>query len=221
MYLSVVRAIWRDPRLLAREQEGKVGRMRKLRRAAETAVTAVETAGELRFCLSQRACIEGGGRCRGFRRCVGERLAQFGGLGGYVVAAIFEGFRHALAKVGEPGQAVARFLREIGSAEKGRTVGREEHSQRPAAAATGQHLVGGLVDLVEIGALLPVDLDVDKKAVHHRRHALVLEGLVGHDVAPVAGRITYRQQDRPVLPAGQSERLLVPGLPVHRIVGVL
>jgi hypothetical protein len=173
--------------------------MRKLRRAAEAAVTAVETARQHGF---------GGSQGRWHRRRwplprVAERCRPVPravpGLGGDVLAAIAVGFGHALAKIGKAGQAVARFFGEIGAAEKGRAVGREEHGQRPAAAAPRQHLVRGLVDLVEVGALLAIDLDVDEQAVHHRRHALVLEGFVGHDVAPVAGRIAYRKQDRPVL----------------------
>jgi hypothetical protein len=41
------------------------------------------------------------------------------------------------------------------------------------------------VDGVDVGALLPVDLDAHEPVVHGRRHLGVLEALVGHDVAPV------------------------------------
>ena len=136
-------------------------------------------------------------------------------------AAIAEGFCHAFAEVYKAGQTIARFLREIGAAEERRAVRSEEHGQRPAAAALGKHLVSGLVDLVEVRALLAVDLDIHEQAVHHRRHFCIFEGFVCHHMAPVTGGIAYRKQDRPVLPAGKGERGLVPGLPLDRVVGVL
>jgi len=40
----------------------------------------------------------------------------------------------------------------------------------------------GLVDLVEVGPLLAIDLDVDEEPVHHLGDARVLEALVRHDV---------------------------------------
>ena len=69
--------------------------------------------------------------------------------------------------------AVARLGREVGAAEeRPLVVGREEHRQRPAAAALRQHLVRELVDLVEVGPLLAIDLDVDEQLVHQRRGRL-------------------------------------------------
>ena len=81
--------------------------------------------------------------------------------------------------------------------------------------------MGGLVDLVQVRTLLAVHLDVDEEPVHDRRRGRVLEGLVGHDVAPVAGGVTDGEQDGPVGLAGQGQGLVAPGPPVHRIVGVL
>ena len=107
----------------------------------------------------------------------------------------------ALAKIGKRRHAVARLLRKVGAAEERRAVGREEHGQRPAAGALREHLVRALVDLVEVGPLLAVDLDVDEQAVHHRGDRRVLEALVRHDVAPVARRVADREQDRLVLAA--------------------
>ena len=78
-----------------------------------------------------------------------------------------------------------------------------------------------LVDLVEVGPLLAVDLDVDEELVHELRRRLVLERLVGHDVAPVARRVADRQQDRLAGLARCRERLVVPRLPMHGIVRVL
>ena len=68
---------------------------------------------------------------------------------------------------------------------------------------------------------LAVDFDVDEQLVHHRRGRLVLEALVGHDVAPMAGGVSDRQQDRPIAALGLGERFGPPRPPVHRIVLVL
>ena len=124
-------------------------------------------------------------------------------------------------KIGKTGQAVARSLREIRSPEEGRLVRRQEHRQRPAAAPLRQHRVRRLIDLIEIGPFLAVDLDVDEQVVHQRRDALVLERFVRHDVAPMAGGIADREKNRLVLAPGTCERLIAPWIPVDRITRVL
>jgi hypothetical protein len=86
---------------------------------------------------------------------------------------------------------------------------------------TGQGLDGLHVDLVDVGTLLPVDLDVDEQLVHQRCDVGVLERLVRHHVAPVTGRVAHREQDRLVITPGGGEGLVAPGVPVHRVVGVL
>src|SRR6185312_730928 len=78
-----------------------------------------------------------------------------------------------------------------------------------------------LVDGVEIWPLLAVDLDIDEARVHQRRDRRVLEALMRHDVAPVAGGVADREEDRPVERGGGAERLLAPALPMHRVVAVL
>ena len=55
------------------------------------------------------------------------------------------------------------------------------------------------VDRVEVGPLLAIDLDADEALVHQRGGRLVLERLVLHHVAPVAGGVADREQDRHVL----------------------
>ena len=129
--------------------------------------------------------------------------------------------REPREEVEKPRAAVARFLREVGAAEERRAIGRQEHREGPAARLAGQERVRGLVDLVEVGPLLAIDLDVDVQVVHHLRDGGVLERLVRHHVAPVAGRIADRQQDRLVLALRLRERGRIPRLPVDRVVGVL
>src|SRR6267154_597913 len=77
------------------------------------------------------------------------------------------------------------------------------------------------VDLVDVGALLAIDFDVDEEFVHHLGGCFVLEALVRHYVAPVARRISDREQDRAVAALGLCERLWSPWPPVDRVMLVL
>ena len=77
------------------------------------------------------------------------------------------------------------------------------------------------VNGVEIGAFFPVDLDIDEQLVHHGRDAVIFKTFMGHDMAPVARRIADRQQNRLVLGLGACQRIWPPGVPVHRVMGVL
>ena len=67
----------------------------------------------------------------------------------------------------------------------------------PRQRDDGVHVHG-----VQVGALTPVDLHVDEVLVHQGGGLVVLERLVLHDVAPVAGGVPDREQDRLVLVAG-------------------
>ena len=152
-----------------------------------------------------------------------KRLELLGHLGGRLadlVATLLPGPVHAQQHAREPGHAAGVGRREIGAAEERLQVGRQEHRHRPAAVP-GHRLHGRHVDLVEVGTLLAVDLDVDEVLVHQGRDLGVLEALALHDVAPVAGRIADRQEDRPVLGPGPGQRLRAPGIPVHRVGRVL
>jgi hypothetical protein len=93
---------------------------------------------------------------------------------------------HPLQQLVEARQVVARALREVGTAEEGFALRREEHRERPTARAPRQQLMGGLVNLVDVGSLFPVDLDVDEVTVHQRGGVAVFEAFVRHHMAPVA-----------------------------------
>ncbi|MNC85252.1 hypothetical protein D3C83_08420 [compost metagenome] len=150
-----------------------------------------------------------------------ERVDQRGVLLANLLALVPVSLGNARQKIEKARHAVAAVLGKIGAAEERRAVGHQEHGERPAAAPLREHGVRRLVDLVEVRPLLAVDLDVDEVAVHLRRHLGVLEGLVRHDVAPVAGGIADREQDGLAGLARGRERLRIPGMPVHRVVGVL
>src|SRR5690606_21067979 len=89
-------------------------------------------------------------------------------------------------------QLIAWGFREIGTAKEWLLIQRQEHGQRPATIALRQHLVSGLVDLVNIRPFLTIDLDIDEMLVHDGRDFSIFERLVRHDMAPVTGGIPYR-----------------------------
>ena len=195
---------------------------RKLRRAAEATEVAVEARLELAACLAQRQLVECqsavGRRGRDGVEGLPQRRVLLADLGTALAVVL----RDAAQDLAERRQAVACVLREISAAEKRHLVaGGQEHGQWPAAAALRQQLVRELVDAVEVGPLLAVHLHVDEQLVHQRRGRLVLEGLVRHDVAPVAGGVADREQDRLGGSARALERLRAPGMPVHGVRGVL
>ena len=95
-----------------------------------------------------------------------------------------------------------------------------EHRHWPAAPS-GQSGHGIHVDRIDVRTFFPVDFHVHEAGVHRRRDLGVLEALVGHDVAPVAGRVADAQQDGNVTFDGRCYGLRTPRIPVHRIISVL
>ena len=104
---------------------------------------------------------------------------------------------------------MARLGREVGAAVEGRAVGRAEDRERPAAVAREtRHRVH--VDLVEVRSLFAIDLDADEELVHQRGGLGVLERFVLHHVAPVAGAVADRDEQRLVAAPRLLERLRRP-----------
>ena len=208
------------------EQERERHGLGELGRAAEAAEAAVELAAEAGDGLvedrgrqrpatgtaSAGSPTDGGALLDGLAELVGlfEELAPPG------LPGVVDGVEQAH----EAGHALAVVGREVRAAEERSALGVEEDRHRPAAAA-GHGLHRLHVDRVDVGPLLAVHLHVDEPVVHHRGDGRVLERLVGHHVAPVARRVADREQDRLVLGPGPGERLLAPGVPVDRVVGVL
>ena len=75
--------------------------------------------------------------------------------------------------------------------------------------------------LVDVRPLLAIDFHADEIAVHLRRDLGVLEGLVRHDVAPMAGGVADRKHHGRVARSGLFEGLATPQAPIHGICGVL
>ena len=149
-----------------------------------------------------------------------DRVHEDVGLLLELVAAHPVGLGDRLQHLREARHPVARLRREVGAAVERAAVRREEDGHRPPAVP-GHGDDGVHVQAVDVGPLLAVDLDGDEVLVHQPSRAVVLEGLVLHDVAPVAGRVADRKEHRAVLLSRPGKRFLAPGIPVHRVGGVL
>ncbi len=207
----VAGAVGRAPQEL--EQAG----LWELGRAVGTAVDGVHEAQQaLRRLIEQRA-IEGsaGAGGGGGEMCHQRRRIQGDGLGlGAIDVGDFAQY------IDECRAAVAGGLGEVGTAPDGSAVRRQEHGERPAALLAGG-VEGGHVDLVDVGALLTIDLDVHEKLVHDRGGFRVFEAFMGHDMAPVAGGIADGEKDGLVGGFGLGQGGRAPGTPVDGVVLVL
>ena len=198
-------------------QELEEARLWELGRAVGTAVDRVHELEEAGRGVIEKRSVEND-------RVRGRRFGEVGHDGAGVVrddiGLVAIETRDFAQQVGEAGAAVAGGRGEIGSAPDGSAVGRQEHGQRPAALLAGG-MERGHVDLVDVGALLAVDLDVHEEVVHDRGGRRILEALVGHDVAPVTGSVSDGEQDWFVGGGGLGKRRRAPGAPMDGIVLVL
>ena len=206
--------------LAAAQQELDRRGRRELRRLAEAAVGAVvachaATRPPASSRLSSNGCSEGASSAPPRRRwAICSPPARISSRRSSQALATASSTERQL------GMPMRELGREVRAGEERHLLGREEHVQRPAALA--RHRLAGLhVDRVEVRPLLAVELDGHEALVHQRRRVRVLERLALHHVAPVAGRVADREQDRPLLLACARKRLLAPGVPIHRVVLVL
>ena len=116
--------------------------------------------------------------------------------------------------------AVARRGGKIGATPKGLALRSQKHSHRPAAAGAGGDQ-GLHINGVDVRPFFPVHFDVDEQLVHDRGGFRRFKTFVGHDMAPVTGRITDGQQDRFIFRPCFLQRPFSPGQPMDRVVFML
>ena len=149
-----------------------------------------------------------------------DLLREPRGVGLDVLAARRPQLRDALEQLDPAGLAPARVRREVCAAEERLEFRRQKNVERPAALA-GHRLDGGHVDFIDVGPLFAVQLHADEFLVHHGRHFRAGEALALHHVAPMAGRVADREQQRLVLLLRRLESLVPPGPPIDGIVLML
>ena len=200
------------PEQLERRRVGELGR------GAEPALHSVELFGEpvRGLVVDLDRDMRAGLGPRHLRDALPERLRRLARLLRRLAPHPGEPLQH----VGEARPAPAPGRREVGAAPERLAVGRQEHGQRPAALLA-HHVQRPHVDGVDVGAFLAIDLDVDEIAVHQGGDRVVLEALMRHHVAPVAGGVADGQEDRLVLRLRAVQRRRPPGVPVDGVVGML
>ncbi len=192
--------------------------LREFRRAAHAAVDGIDHAGDL---VGRAIELRRGDDHAPLRpRALGETRHQRAAVLLDALRFVAEDVINFAQEVDEGGFAVARRLGKISAAPEWFAAGGEKHRERPAAVLA-EVMQRRHVDLVDVGALLAVDFDVDEEIVHHRCGCRVLEALVRHDVAPMARGVADREQDRLVGTLGFGERVGAPRPPIDRIMLVL
>ena len=201
---------------VAQKEDQVVGRG-KFWRGAEAAVFLVVGVGQL-LCRPFQILLAG-------KAAFSRPLAAE--IGGDVVAgahklrpAILPAFRHGVQQGQQAGLPSCIVFGQIGGGKKGLLLRRHDYSERPAAAA-GHGGADLHVYRVHIRTLLPVHLYGNKAPVQNLRHLPVLEGLMGHHMAPVTGGVANAEKNGLILLLCPLKRLLAPGVPVHRVLPVL
>ncbi len=120
---------------------------------------------------------------------------------------------------GEAGLSVAVLRREVGAGVKGLEVGGEKNGVGPAALA-GDDLGGGHVNLVEVGPFFAIHFNIDKPLVHELGDVWIGKDFALHDVAPITGGVSHRQENGFVFAARPFYGLGAPGIPLDGVVDV-
>lgn len=191
----------------------------ELRGAAESSELGIEVLRKL-----GHGHVELGFADRGRGRGVTSVLQARGegrGLGQYARMIFFPILGNFLEQSGEARTAPAVLRREIGAGKERFLIGGEEHGHGPATLIPVQRQRGLHVDLIKIGPLFAIDFDADEMLIHDPGDRLVLKRFPLHDMTPMAGGIADREENRPLQFRGLRQRFRSPGIPIHRVIGVL
>lgn len=126
----------------------------------------------------------------------------------------------AVEQIEEADASAAGTGREICAGNERTFVGVHEDRQGPAAV-TGHGLADVHVDTVDVRTFFAIDLDADEVFVEEGRNVWVDEGLMFHDVTPMARGVADGDKDGFVFGAGEVEGFHSPRPPCHGIMGML
>ncbi len=168
------------------QEQSKCRVRRELRRTAEAAVALVILIGQrLKRAADQLLTERDHSDHAGLQRA-SDGLLKLVRLGLDILTPQLPRVGKLLQKLTEADHAAAALGREVGAGIPRAAVGGEPEGVRPAAAP-GDELGRGHVDVVDLRPLLAVHLDRHEVVVEDLRDARVLERLALHHVAPVAG----------------------------------
>ncbi len=128
--------------------------------------------------------------------------------------------RQLLQNRPKSGPSIAIVRWKISAAEKRFPLRSQPYRHRPSPAAR-RRLHEQHVHAVHVGPLLAIHFYGHEILVQHPRSRLILKRFMLHHMTPVASGIPDRQKNRLVLARRLFERLIAPGIPIHRIMGVL
>jgi len=199
-------------------QEAEDRRVGKFRRAADPAIDGIELARQ-----QVRNARQIAGRKIGTRLGLGhggEMVEQLSALRHQRRALFAPGVVHRVENLGEGRASPTGLRRPVGAPEHRRALGGQKHRQRPSALLA-HRVKRRHVDVIDVRPLLSVDFHIDEQPVHQPGGFRVLEGFMGHHMAPMAGGVADRNEDRAIAFARLRQRRRAPGAPVHGISGVL
>ena len=143
------------------------------------------------------------------------------GLGQYARMIFFPILGNFLEQGGEARTAPSILRRKISPGKKRFLIGSQEHGHGPATLIPVQRQRGLHVDLIKIGPLFAIDFDADEMLIHDPGDRLVLKRFPLHDMTPMAGGIADGEQNRSIQLRRLGQGLRSPGIPIHRVIGML
>lgn len=199
-------------------EEGKQGGLRKFGCSAQAAVFGVAGVGDCMGGLGDfgegwNFCVR---LCGGLPEMAGQGVTAGDGAVTVGVPQVADGGEN----LQKAGSAITWFGWEVGATPEGFEVWCQEHGERPTALLS--HCMQGChIESVNIRALFAVELDVDVVFVHESCDLGVLETLMCHDVAPMAGGISAGEENGPVGVARSCEGGWPPAIPVDWVCRML
>ena len=175
-------------RVLAQQKE-QLARPRELRRVAEAAASRVERRPELRVVGVEHVGARHRRGRRPARRSVCSRSTIDDAELLDLVALLAPDARDLLQHLDEPRPPPPRRRRKVRSRRRTARSDGVSHTLIGHPPDAGRRLHEGHVDAIDVRPLFAIDLDRDEVAIQDLGHLRVLEALVLHHVAPVAGRV--------------------------------
>jgi hypothetical protein len=104
---------------------------------------------------------------------------------------------------------------------KKRLFVRSHKDRHGPAAASGQNLAYGHVDLIHVRPFFPIHFDGYEILIQYVCNFVIFERLVRHHMTPVARSVSNRKENGFIPIPSYTKRLVAPRTPIHGIIGML